>query len=290
MLSSARKVPSIIFSLLLWRRIQAQCYYPDHTSAPNDIVCNSSAPFSPCCQNGAICLTTGLCFLETDTSINTGTCTDKTWASLSCFQTCTPSLWNDHGFHTLYRCSDNLWCCSMGGNTTSCCSDGGVELFPLPSGGVVTGGTGFLTGSTIATVETLQTSMSTEPSSTSATSNAIDTGPTKSYSSAAAGNTTDTPTPYPEHNVSVRDATKTSLSAGLGVGLPLLAGLTLALVYLRHLRSQSKSQSTGSEEKSAGVVVDGELPTHYERPEMESLPAEMPNSRREITQELGVPA
>ena len=288
MLSSARKAPSIVFSVLLWRRIQAQCYYPDSTSEPRDTVCNASAPVSLCCQNGETCLTNGLCFSEWDTSINTGTCTDKTWASPICFQQCVPTLGIDHGFHTLYRCNYDFWCCSTGGNTTSCCNDAGVEPFLLKSSDAVMGGSGILAGFTIAPVE-IQTSTSTAPSSASAASNA-DTGPTKSYSSVAGSNTTATQEPYPEHNTSVSDAIKTGLGAGLGVGLPLLAGLTLALVFLRRLRRQSNSKRTDIEKKTAGVVVDGESSAHHGRQEMESLPAEVPDSRRDTTQEIDVRA
>ena len=287
MLSSARKTPSIALSLLLWRRIQAQCYYPDSTSEPRDIVCNASAPISLCCQNGETCLTNGLCFSKWDTSINTGTCTDKTWSSSSCFQQCLPSIGIDHGIHTLYRCTGNEWCCSAGGNITSCCNDGGVDLFNLNNPDGVMGGTGLLSGLTIAPVESLQTSTSTAPSSASATSNAIDIGPTKSYSSAAARETTDAETPDPKSTTSASDATKTGLGAGLGVGLPLLAGLTVALVFLRRLRSQSNSKKTDSERRTAGVVDDIELLAHHERHEMESLPAEVPNSRCDTTQEIG---
>ena len=288
MLSSAGQALSPVFSFLLSRRIQAQtCYLPDQTIEPNDNVCNASAPVSLCCQSGATCLTNGLCFSQWDTSFNTGTCTDKTWTSPSCFQQCPPSLGNDHGFQTLYRCNDNQWCCSTGGNTTSCCNDGGVDLFTLKNVSAVMGGTGFLAGFTIAPVGDLQTSIGTGPSSTLATSNAIDAGPTKSQSSAAASNTTDTETPDPKSPTSASDVTKTGLGAGLGVGIPLAAGLTVALLFLRRLRSQSNSQKIDIEIKTAGTIVDGEPSAHHERQEMESLPVEMPNSRRDITQEIG---
>ena len=289
MLSSARKAPSIVFSVLLWRRIQAQCYYPDATSEPRDTVCNASAPVSLCCQNGETCLTNGLCFSQWNTSINTGTCTDKSWTSSNCFQQCVATLGIDHGIHTLYRCNDNQWCCSTGGNITSCCNDLGVNLFVMKDPDAVMGGSGFLAGLSIAPVET-QTSTSTAPSSSSATSNAIDTGPTRSYSSDAGSKTTATQTPYPEHNPSVSDATKTGLGAGFGVGLPLLAGLTLALVFLRRLRRQSNSKRTDLEKETAGAVVDGESSAYHGRQEMESLPAEVPDSRRDTTQEIEVRA
>lgn len=288
MMSSAGKAPSIVFSLLLWRRIQAQaCYYPDGAPEPNDIPCNASAPSSLCCQWGATCLNNGLCFSRWDTSINTGTCTDKAWTSSSCFQKCPQSLGINNGFHTLYRCNNDQWCCSMGGNTTSCCNDGGPQ-FNLSNDGTVMGGTAFVAGFTIAPVELLQTSMSTAPSSTLATPVAIDVGPTKSQSSAAGSNTTDTASPDLESTTSARDATKTGLGAGLGVGLPLLAALIVTLLCLRRLRSQSNRKRTDIEKKIAGVLVDSGSSVQHERQEMESLPAEMPNSRRDITQEIGV--
>ena len=290
MLSSARKAPSIVFSLLLWRRIQAQCYYTDSTSEPRDIVCNASAPVSLCCSNGETCLANGLCFLDWDTSINTGTCTDKTWSSPICFQQCLPSLGIDHGYHTLYRCNNDYWCCSTGGNATSCCNDEDVNLFRLKNSDSIMGGSGVLPGLTIAPVESTQTSTYTAPSSASAISNAIDTGPTKSPSSAAVSNPTDTQTPYPKYNNSVSVVTRTGLGAGLGVGLPFLAGLTAALLYLRRLRSQGNSQKKKREKRTACRVDDAELLAHHARQEMESLPGEMPDSRRDTAQEIGVRA
>ncbi|KAM0800261.1 hypothetical protein BDR22DRAFT_908739 [Usnea florida] len=288
MLSSARKAPSIVLSRLLWRRSQAQCYYPDSTSEPRDFVCNASAPVSLCCQNGETCFTNGLCFSQWDTSINTGTCTDKSWMSSTCFQQCLPSHDIDHGFHTLYRCNNDQWCCFTGGNTTSCCNDEGVNWFTMKDPAFIMGGNGVLPGLTIVPVESTQTSTYTAPSSASAISSAIDTGPTESPSSAAASNTTHTETPYPKDNTIFGLATKTGLGAGLGVGLPILAGLTVALLSLRRLRRQSNSKRTDSEKKTAGVIDNVELPAHHERQELESLPAEMPGSRRDITQEIGV--
>ena len=164
-------------------------------------------------------------------------------------------------------------------------------MFNLKNPDSIMGGNGVLPGFTIAPVESTQTSTNTAPSGISATSNAIDAGPTKSPSSAAAINTTDTQTPYQEHNTSVSDATKTGLGAGLGVGLPLLAGLTAALLYLRRLRSQSNSQKKDGEKRTAGGVDDIELlRTHHERQELESLPGEMPNSRRDTRPEIVVRA
>ena len=120
------------FSFLLGRRIEAQEWYcSDRTVETSHVACNDSAQASLCCQYGAICLTSGLCFDKGDTSINIGTCTDKTWTDPSCFQDCPYSTGIEHGFNTLYRCNGNQWCCSTIGNTTSCCDDCDVKLFRL---------------------------------------------------------------------------------------------------------------------------------------------------------------
>ena len=267
--------------LLLGRRIQAQiCYLSDQTVVsdqtvlPQHIVCNASAQASLCCQQGATCLTSGLCFLEWDHSLNTGSCTDRTWTNPSCFHQCPPSPGN--GFYVLYRCNDNLWCCSAGDYTTSCCNDDNVHLFPLEGTGVVMGGTGFQSGFTIAPLELLQTSKST------AASSAV----FKPQSTAAIGNITKAQTPRPEFTASASGALKTGMSAGLGVGLPLLAALIVALIFLTRLRSRSNSRGTNTDKKTDGVEMDGNRTASHGLLEMYSLPSEMPGSRREITQEL----
>ena len=66
-----------------------QCYTPDGSLAADDQKpCNGTADATHCCQSGAACLTNGLCFLQWDTSVNTGTCTDRTWNEPRCFQPC----------------------------------------------------------------------------------------------------------------------------------------------------------------------------------------------------------
>ena len=143
------------------------------------------------------------------------------------------------------------------------------------------GGTGFLPGFTIAPVELLQSSTSTAGSSVLATPGAIDLGAAKPQSSAAANNNTD-------GKASASDVTKTGLGAGLGIGIPLLAGLIVALLFLRRLRIQNNAQKIDSEKKTADIVVDGDIMARSAPPDMESLPSEMPISRRETTRELGV--
>ena len=139
------------------------------------------------------------------------------------------------------------------------------------------GGTGFQSGFTIAPLELLQTSKSTAASSSFF----------NPQTTAAAGDITEAETPRPECTVSASDTLKGSMSAGLGVGLPLLAALIVALLFLRRLRSRSNSRGTDNDKKTDGAVMNGNRTASHGLPEMESLPSEMPSSRREITQELG---
>ena len=275
----ARRVSLTTVSLLLGRRTRAQkCYYPDQAVEPFHVICNASAQVSLCCKYGATCLTNGLCFSKWDTSFNTGTCTDQTWTDPSCFQNCPRSTEIDHGFNTLYRCDDNRWCCSTGGNFTSCCNDYDVDLFGLKEVGAVMGGTGFQTGFTIAPFEPLQTRQSTEVTSDSTVSS---NASSESQSTVSAGKDVDA------GRGSSSDRTEIGLGVGLGVGLPLLAGFIVILVFIRRLRSQIESESRQRGKGIDGVVRDGDKMTLHRPVEMGTLPSEMSNSRREITQELG---
>lgn len=66
-----------------------QCFWPDGSTAdPSQSACNSTAAHSHCCSVGSTCLANGLCLAEWDSSLNTGACTDPTWADSSCFQQC----------------------------------------------------------------------------------------------------------------------------------------------------------------------------------------------------------
>ncbi len=190
---------------------------------------------------------------------------------------------------------------------TSCCDDGDVQLFTLKSIGAVMGGTGFVAGFTIAAVGLLQTSASIAAfsalstpsapssaptstikaaSSTLSTPNAIYSTPARSQLPETSVNVTDAEIPHSGNTANGSDVIKTGLGAGLGVGLPLLAALIIALLLLRRMRRHGKVQGAMSTKETAILVTDGAVLLRNEPPEMESLPSEMPNGRREVTQEL----
>ena len=67
-----------------------QCYNSDGSKVDDHIPCEDSVT-THCCMQGSACLTNGLCFYSIDSSLNTGTCTQKQWDDDACFQTCIQS-------------------------------------------------------------------------------------------------------------------------------------------------------------------------------------------------------
>ena len=211
---------------LLLSYVSSTCYFESGIVAQDFVACNASTVGTThCCQNNWTCLDTGLCMVSWDTSVNTGSCTDRSWESTDCFRRCPGAL---GALNTLYRCDDNEWCCSSGGNTTSCCQDPSVYLFELngqnnPSR--VMGGSAFVPGYTIAPIAALEAAETR--SNLSCPSNESD-GP--SISSNASGQSA---SPSPAIcSASSDDMMKTGLGAGLGIGLPLIAALATLLFFL----------------------------------------------------------
>ncbi|KAL8648639.1 MAG: hypothetical protein Q9226_005907 [Calogaya cf. arnoldii] len=222
----------VIYSLL-FAYASSTCYHDSGTIAEDYIPCNASAiGTTHCCANGHTCLSTGLCLVSWDTSVNTGSCTDRSWDSEACFRMCPGAL---GALNTLYRCDENQWCCSLGGNTTTCCQDPNVELFKPNSvndPSRVMGGSAFVPGYTIAPVAALKAVES---------SNGSESASDKSVSDESASQASG------ECPASGDDAMKAGLGAGLGIGMPLIAALgTLLFFLLREKRiNRELRQNTG---------------------------------------------
>jgi hypothetical protein len=82
----------LLFLIRPWKIFGAQtCYFPDADIAVNDTPCTSNN-VSICCQTNATCLENGLCFDPFGSAVGgyiRGSCTDKSWQSVSCPQYCT---------------------------------------------------------------------------------------------------------------------------------------------------------------------------------------------------------
>ncbi|KAK0511200.1 hypothetical protein JMJ35_006752 [Cladonia borealis] len=220
----------VLSILLQFHLVFAQsCYFPDGTNAPDHTPCNGSVSVSHCCEPGDTCLTTSLCYQAADLSINTGTCTDKTWKDPSCFQQCPISAdYKTPYVNTLYRCDWNYWCCSAGGNETSCCNDPNVASFSvtrLDIPAAIYNGSGFASGFTVAPVQGLNTQSSVSALSSTSVTHPTTTG-APLLSAPACRNLTSSPNP-----------TTVGIGAGLGVGIPLLIALgSVSFLLLRERR------------------------------------------------------
>ncbi|KAG7004340.1 hypothetical protein G7Y79_00026g059240 [Physcia stellaris] len=245
-----------------------QCFFPAGTKAKDHIPCNGSSTTTHCCANGAACLTNGLCFLQWDSSLNTGACTQKQWSDKTCFQQCIQTVGRTDGEDTLYRCSNNDWCCSSNGNTTSCCQDttDGSNLFKLPDEGIaqIENGTNFISGYTIAAKSALQTGTA-EPSQSTGMNGAKSTqNPDAAASTEAVQAPSANPTKKEDDGQKV---VAVGAGVGVGVGVPLLAALGAVLfLYIREkrLNKDLKGQLAagtggqyGSEQKAPFPRLDG---------------------------------
>ncbi|KAN0101552.1 hypothetical protein V8E51_012062 [Hyaloscypha variabilis] len=115
-----------------------QCFYPDGvTVEPNHTPCNTTQVDSACCLPQDSCTAQGLC-LGTSNFNYRGSCTDKTWRSNSCPQTCRLDPFTKQPFAgqtPIISCSGpgaipNEFCCNSVGR--NCCT---VAPFGLGSTG-----------------------------------------------------------------------------------------------------------------------------------------------------------
>ena len=154
-----------------------------------------------------------------------------------------PALGRTDTQNTLYRCNDNKWCCSFGGNTTSCCqdTDDGSNLFQWNQAfAQIENGTNFAKGYTIAPISALQTnapekqSTSQSPPSRSAVSTL--TAGLSSTATARSVIASSTPSVAVDHSNN-HEVAKVGAGVGVGVGVPLLLGLgTFLFLWLRERR------------------------------------------------------
>ena len=197
------------------------CYHPNGDLAEDFTPCGGTGAVTQCYAGGQACTHNGLCFVAWDSSLNTGCCTDRTWADPACFQSCLNTTGRVSDISTLYRCTDNRWCCSSGGNTTSCCNDGDDKQFRLDSTlAYITNGTAFAPNYTIAPVSALQTDTSNGRNATLCT-----TDSSSSPSSAVDNSTLDLCPSRKSDGGDNHKAMEVGLGVGLGIGIPLLAAL-----------------------------------------------------------------
>lgn len=128
--------------------------------------------------------------------------------------------------NTLYRCNDNNWCCSAGGNTTSCCNDPGIGSVQFNVGHAdITNGSAFAPGLTLVPIAAVQTSLPTS-------SKSAQTCPTQTVFKDINGTAkTDGETLVGKDHDN-EETKKVGLAVGFGVGAPLLVALSAAIFLL----------------------------------------------------------
>ena len=128
--------------------------------------------------------------------------------------------------NTLYRCNGNNWCCSAGGNITSCCNDPDIDLFNVGQAEIFNG-SAWAPGFTLVPVEAVQTRTSTSSGSVKSCPTA--TVFTKINATAAsASDQVDGNHDDDDH----QDTKKVGLAVGFGIGLPLLVALSSVIFLL----------------------------------------------------------
>ncbi|KIW30779.1 uncharacterized protein PV07_02481 [Cladophialophora immunda] len=278
------------------------CYNPDGTQTARDTYspCFPNTNVTHCCPDGSTCLKNGLCLMKNDTTLNTGLCTDSTWQDDACFPRCLTSQ-RKPGPSSLYRCNNSKWCCSDGAsNSTSCCQDAGVKLFPIIAHAAVENGSAFLHGYSIAPIASI-ISNGALPSTTALQTVTFTTDISGSLLTITATTTGD-PSPVAIGAVSNSNTgLKTGLGTGLGVGVPFLAVIAVLsfLLFREKKRHRATLESLSSNDGyplvspqpilAAGHYQVATGSTNDQWPYTAQQPAEV-DSREKRTTPLELPA
>ncbi|KAL8926509.1 MAG: hypothetical protein Q9172_001761 [Xanthocarpia lactea] len=141
--------------------------------------------------------------------------------------------YDSNNVNTLFRCNDNQWCCSRGGNETSCCNDPDVISFDVPQverAARIFNGSAFAPGyALVRTDGSTASGAATEPTST-VTING-DTCPTVDGSGVTC--------PAPSTNDDGDATMRVGVGVGVGIGVPLL--FALATTFYALFREKQRS-------------------------------------------------
>ncbi|OCL07715.1 hypothetical protein AOQ84DRAFT_440038 [Glonium stellatum] len=240
------------------------CYWPNGAVAQGYIPCNPNQPNSMCCadQGQAACLSNGLCLWLADFSIDRGGCTDSSWASSACVQTCRSDPNDGHADVT--QCvnapSGLEWCCGF--NNDCCNGTGGVTAVGVAAS---TGGSFYaisMPGSS-ATSATLSTSSVTVSTTSNSISTASSSSTLSSQVAASATTCSNSDTGSPCHEVAI----------GAGVGVPL--GLAFIFALSLFLLERWKRKRDNAAAYSSNVTGGQQTSYKYDHAQ---APQQMPAS------------
>ncbi|KAE8376407.1 hypothetical protein BDV26DRAFT_305609 [Aspergillus bertholletiae] len=184
----------------------ATCYFVNGNIATADVPCNTSAEITTCCNKNDICLSNGLCYLQSQGNhpvMSRGSCTDQNWGG-ACKSAEPCARWNQGTGYRVVNAIDDQYCCgnvvSIDNTSIECAVD---RAFTVPIGTVMPG------------VAALANYTKSSASSTASSSDSSSSGNNSSNTSGEAS--------ADNNDQSAR------LAIGLGLGLPLglIAGSAL---------------------------------------------------------------
>ncbi|KAB8256184.1 hypothetical protein BDV32DRAFT_129399 [Aspergillus pseudonomiae] len=213
----------------------ATCYFVNGNIATADVPCNTSAEITTCCNKNDICLSNGLCYLQSSGNhpvMSRGSCTDQNWGG-ACKSAEPCARWDQGTGYRVVNAIDDQYCCgnvvSIDNNSIECAVD---RAFTVPIGTVMPG---------VAALANY-TKSSTSSSSSSASSSG-------NSSSDASGGTSG------DNN---DQSTRLALGLGLGIPLGLIAGSALIWgAWERKQRSASMRELEGLKASFAATSAPG---------------------------------
>jgi len=142
--------------------------------------------------------------------------------------------------NTLYRCSNNQWCCSRGGNTTSCCSDPNVtSFFPQGTNTVhqIYNGSAFAAGFALSPTSVPTSSAS---ASTAKADGAKSTATRASGDACPATGVSRNNNTCPNMTYNSAETNIVGVGVGVGLGVPLLTALAASLLLWAREKKRSR--------------------------------------------------
>ncbi|KAB8274959.1 hypothetical protein BDV30DRAFT_225574 [Aspergillus minisclerotigenes] len=120
----------------------ATCYFVNGNIATADVPCNTSAEITTCCNKNDICLSNGLCYLQSQGNhpvMSRGSCTDQNWGG-ACSSAEPCARWNQGTGYRVVNATDDQYCCgnvvSIDNTSIECAVD---RAFTVPIGTVMPG-------------------------------------------------------------------------------------------------------------------------------------------------------
>ncbi|KAE8138520.1 hypothetical protein BDV38DRAFT_292124 [Aspergillus pseudotamarii] len=210
-------------------RSDATCYFVNGNIATADVPCNTSAEITTCCNKNDICLSNGLCYLQSQGNhpvMSRGSCTDQNWGG-ACKAAEPCARWNQGTGYRVVNAIDDQYCCgnvvSIDNTSIECAVD---RAFTVAIGTVMPG--------VAALANYTKSSTSSSPSSSG------------NSSSDSSGDT-----------LADRNDRSTRLAIGLGLGIPLGLIAGSVLIWGAWERKQRTASKTELEALKASLAAAG---------------------------------